>query len=98
MKCYFCHSYDPNSSWHGYMCLQCPRQVCNTSYTMSGICQLVYMYVDQYTIGLDIKEQSCFILHKDTQQYLLTMNYIPNVNPYNVEQYVKKLLKLKVFL
>jgi len=56
------------------------------------------MYVDNYTIGLSIEDQSCFILETDTQKYLLNLDYIPNITPYNVEQYVEKLLNLKVFL
>lgn len=95
MKCYFCTSSSLNNQNH--MCEECPTRVWNTSYSSTGRGRLVYMYVDQYTIGLDIEDQCCFILHKETQKYLLTLDYLPDVNPYNVKQYVYRLLNLKAF-
>jgi len=97
MNCYFCQSYQPENSIHVMLCQQCPREVFNKT-TSRGTNLLVCMYVDNYTIGLSIEDQSCFILETDTQKYLLNLDYIPNITPYNVEQYVEKLLNLKVFL
>lgn len=94
MNCYFCKTEGDDSD--SLMCYNCPTKVWNTANSMGRVL-LVYMYVDNYTIGLDIYDNYCFIIN-EKQEYLLKMNYIPQVNPNNVEQYVKKLLKLKAFL
>jgi hypothetical protein len=94
MNCYFCKQ--PGNTWtpHSMSCYQCPVEVYHTVF---GSELLIAMYVDEYTVGLLIQDKECFVLHRDSQTYLLQLNYLPDINPSNVVQFTHKLLNLKAF-
>ena len=94
INCYFCQQPGIYHTQHSMSCLSCPVEVYHTGF---GQELLVAMYVDEYTLGMLIHDQECFILHRDSQTYLLQLNYLPDINPTNVRSYTHKLLNLKAF-
>ena len=99
MNCYFCKQ--PGNDWNGHSmsCYQCPVEVYHTwfGHNTFGSELLIAMYVDEYTVGLLIQDKECFILHRDSQTYLLQLNHLPDISPANVVQFTQKLLNLKAF-
>lgn len=96
MKCQFCqHKLIETQSGHS-QCNNCPIQVRYVHWSTQEIIAIFLQVNEEYIIDLALSEQKCYLI-KGTFKKVVSLNYLPKINPNNANHWLTKLLNLKAF-
>lgn len=84
-----------------YQCEYCPFVtcfICNGSETNPDIVYIQFV-IDNYVLELDMHDKICnlFVLGQPDCPLVITLSFLPDLNPSNAKQWLDKLLLLKPF-
>jgi len=103
MNCIFCHNLlqKPKNelSFSSIICTICPHKTKFYPYSMPHAILYVQFTVDQYIIELSVERKTCEIYGNTSNGFgvIICLDYLPCINPNNVEDWVKRIFDMKAF-